>query len=104
MLALIFLGKLLDAIDDRSPAVIITAERGYPVVAKMRTFADENGLTVRGVRVLHYEDDKYYTKVNFARRTDITLIQYVCDEFAQQQHVIHVEPSTKEIEKRLVGK
>ena len=97
LICLIVLGKVLDTIDDHSPSVIVIAERGYPIIAEVRDFSDQNGLSLRNVRILRYEEGKLYAKINFAQRTDKTLLQYVCEQFDKLPHIIEAEPTSMEV-------
>jgi len=88
VMALILLRLLLNYIDSHSPAVMIRFKKGYPIIENVRSFSESNGMPLKKIKILKYDDDGTLARVSFAFTTDKNLLLYFCEQLEMQEEIV----------------
>lgn len=92
---LLLLGRLLAVIDSKCPSVTVHAKAGYPVVERMRDFAERNGMVFRFANIFACDDGGTKARITFAYRTDPMMLRYLCEQFSEDENILSAEPTKK---------
>ena len=88
LFVLILLGRLLALIDSKCPSVTVTARAGYPVVERVRTFSEANGMVFKVAKILSCGKDGTTVRLTFAYRTDPMMLRYLCEQITDGENIL----------------